>query len=248
MIADGMNDIYREIFSIKKAGKEPIVTPIAVDYFLSNYFVGLAQYPLDIAEAKLAWDEEAFGKRPSPRLDEADISRSPLSIVTRRFFAKVPTKYNKKLSDLYDLKREAEKVVTTYETASQDLYTLFRNKLKIDVGSLTNEQIRSAMETSDMLAEGLITIKKLREKRNIIRLQKYNPGTGSIYTADEKRDRMDSLLQKENELANNLMRDLKESPDPYVFMSVFGNKTFKKYKEKNLKFKDWQKVVAGYFK
>ena len=104
------------------------------------------------------------------------------------------------------------------------------------------------METSDMLAEGLITIKKLREKRSIIRLQKYNPATGSIYTADEKRDRMDSLLQKEKELANNLMRDLKESPDPYVFMSVFGNKTFKKYKEKNLKFKDWQKVVAGYFK
>ena len=248
MIADGINDIYKEVFSIKKARKELLVTPIGVDYILSNYFVGLAQYPLDIAEAKLAWDEEAFGKRPSPRLDEADISRSPLSIVTRRFFAKVPTKYNKKLSDLYDLKREAEKVVTTYETASQDLYTLFRNKLKIDVGSLTNEQIRSAMETSDMLAEGLITIKKLREKRNIIRLQKYNPGTGSIYTADEKRDRMNSLLQKENELANNLMRDLKESPDPYVFMSVFGNKTFKKYKEKNFKFKDWQKVVAGYFK
>ena len=56
------------------------------------------------------------------------------------------------------------------------------------------------------------------------------------------------LLQKENELANNLMRDLKESADPYVFMSTFGNKTFKKYSEKNIKTKDLQKVVAGYFK
>ena len=65
------------------------------------------------------------------------ISSTKSSIVTRRFFAEVPTKYNKKLSDLYDLKREAEKVKTTYETASEDLFTLFRNKLKIDVGSLS---------------------------------------------------------------------------------------------------------------
>ena len=36
--------------------------------------------------------------------------------------------------------------------------------------------------------------------------------------------------------------------DPYVFMSTFGNKTFKKFKDKNITFKDWQKVVAGYFK
>ena len=248
MIADGMNDVYREIFSIKKKGGEGPVSPIFIDYLLTNYFVGLAQYPIDIAEATLAWDEEAYGPRPSRRLDEADLARNRLSIVTRRFFAEVPTKYNKKLSDLYDLKREAEKVKTTYETASEDLFTLFRNKLKIDVGSITNQELRSAMTVSDMLTEGLITIKKLREKRKVIEFQKYDPRTGSLYTADGKRDRMNMLLQKENELANNLMRDLKESPDPYVFMSTFGNKTFKKYKDKNLKFKDWQKVVAGYFK
>ena len=131
MIADGMNDVYREIFSIKKKGGEGPVSPIFVDYLLTNYFVGLAQYPIDIAEATLAWDEEAYGPRPSPRLDESDLARNRLSIVTRRFFAEVPTKYNKKLSDLYDLKREAEKVKTTYETASKDLFTLFRNKLNI---------------------------------------------------------------------------------------------------------------------
>ena len=44
------------------------------------------------------------------------------------------------------------------------------------------------------------------------------------------------------------MRDLKESVDPYVFMSLFGNRTFKSYADKNIKTRNFQKVVAGYFK
>ena len=44
------------------------------------------------------------------------------------------------------------------------------------------------------------------------------------------------------------MRDLKESADPYIFMSLFGNKTFKTYANKTFKTKGFQKVVAGYFK
>ena len=44
------------------------------------------------------------------------------------------------------------------------------------------------------------------------------------------------------------MKALKESADPYLFMSTFGNRTFKTYANKNLKLKEWQKVVAKYFK
>jgi len=248
-IAKGINDIYRELFSIKQQNPfEGIVSPITVDYVLNNYFVGLAEYPLDVADAALAWDDEAFGERPARRLDESDVSRSIFSIVTRRFFAKVPTKYNKNLSKLYDLKREAEKTKTSLETASNDLYKLFRNKMNIDVEKLTSDKLRSAIRVSDMLTEGLITIKNLRERRNIIPLQKINAKTGAIFTAEEKRAEIDRIISIENELAFNLMRDLKESADPYVFMSLFGNKTFKKYAEKNIKTKAFQKVVAGYFK
>ena len=248
-IAKGINDIYKEVFSVKQQNPfKGIISPITVDYLLNNYFVGLAEYPLDVADAAMAWDEDAFGPRPSRRLDESDISRSISSIVTRRFFAKVPTKYNKNLSKLYDLKREAEKTKTSLETASNDLYKLFRNKMDIDVDKLTSDKLRSAIRVSDMLTEGLIAIKKLREKRNIIPLQKINPATGITFTADEKRIEIDRILTIENELAYNLMRDLKESADPYIFMSLFGNKTFKTYAEKNIKTKAFQKVVAGYFK
>ena len=248
-IAKGINDIYKEVFSVKQQNPfKGIISPITVDYLLNNYFVGLAEYPLDVADAVMAWDEDAFGPRPSRRLDESDISRSISSIVTRRFFAKVPTKYNKNLSKLYDLKREAEKTKTSLETASNDLYKLFRNKMDIDVDKLTSDKLRSAIRVSDMLTEGLIAIKKLREKRNIIPLQKINPATGMTFTADEKRIEIDRILTIENELAYNLMRDLKESADPYIFMSLFGNKTFKTYAEKNIQTKAFQKVVAGYFK
>ena len=248
-IADGINDIYRELFSAKvKNPFEGIISPITVDYILNNYFVGLAQYPLDIADATISWDEEAFGPRPKASLDEADIARTKSSIVTRRFFAKVPTKYNKNLSKLYDLKREAEKTKTSLETASKDLETLFRNKMDVDIQKLTSDKLRSAIRTSDMLTDGLIVIKKLRERRELIKFQKINPGTGITYTAEEKRIDIDNLQQKENLLAYNLMRDLKESVDPYVFMSLFGNRTFKSYADKNIKNKNFQKVVAGYFK
>ena len=247
-IADGINAIYDELFSVKVKGGESLISPITVDYIINNYFVGLASYPFDIAEATLKWDDEAFGERPTARPDESDISRNIFSIITRRFTAKVPTKYSKNLSKLYDLKREAEKTKTSLESASNDLVKLFRNKMKVDVDKLKSDELRSAITTSEMLAEGLVAIKMLRERRQIIPFQKFNSATGSLFTADEKRAKIDELQKKENQLAYNLMKDLKESADPYLFMSTFGNRTFKTYANKNLKLKEWQKVVAKYFK
>jgi hypothetical protein len=247
-IADGMNSIYDEMFSIKIKGGESLVSPITIDYILNNYLVGLASYPLDIAEAAMQWDDESYGPRPTARPDESDLSRNIFSIVTRRLTAKVPTKYSKNLSKLYDLKREAEKTKTSLESASNDLVRLFRNKMKIDVEKLKSDELRSAITTSEMLSEGLVAIKLLRERRQIIKFQKFNSTTGGAYTADEKRVEIDKLQMKENKLAYNLMRDLKESADPYLFMSTFGNRTFKTYANKNIKAKGWQKIVAGYFK
>ena len=120
--------------------------------------------------------------------------------------------------------------------------------MNIDVDKLTSDKIRSAIRVSDMLSDGLIAIKSLRERRNLIPLTRINAKTGRIFTADEKRQEIDRLLVIENELAYNLMRDLKESADPYIFMSLFGNKTFKTYANKTFKTKGFQKVVAGYFK
>lgn len=246
-IAKGINDVYRELFSIKQQNPfEGIISPITIDYILNNYFVGLAQYPLDIADAMVGWDEEAFGPRPQARIDESDVHRNKLSVITRRFFAKVPTKYNKNLSKLYDLKREAEKVKTTFNTASNDLYRLIRNKMNVDIIKDNTDKIKSAIRVSDMLSEGLVAIKKLRERRQIISVSKIS-SAGIPYTAEQKRIDIDRLQTLENELAYNLMRDLKESADPYVMMSLFGNKTFKNYRDKNIKVKGWQKTFQKYF-
>jgi hypothetical protein len=246
-MAKGINDIYRELFSIRQQNPfDGIISPITIDYILNNYFVGVAQYPLDVADAHLSWDEKTFGPRPTARIDESDVARNKLSIITRRFFAKVPTKYSKDLSKLYELKKEAEKVKTTANTASQDIYTLMRNKMQVDIYKDSADKIESAIRVSDMLTEGLIAIKELRERRNIISISKISPA-GTLYTADEKRFEIDRLQTLENELAYNLMRDLKESADPYVMISLFGNRTFKEYRDKNIKTKGWQKTVQKYF-
>ena len=57
----------------------------------------------------------------------------------------------------------------------------------------------------------------------------------------KKRAKIDRILTIENELAYNLMRDLKESADPYVFMSLFGNRTLKLMLIKILKQKHFKK-------
>ena len=44
--------------------------------------------------------------------------------------------------------------------------------MNIDVDKLTSDKLRSAIRVSDMLSDGLVAIKKLRERRNIIPLQK----------------------------------------------------------------------------
>jgi len=246
-IANGINEIYRELFSVKQQNPfEGIISPITIDYILNNYAVGLAQYPLDVADAVMGWDEKSFGPRPTARIDESDVARNKLSVVTRRFFAKVPTKYSKNLSTLYDLKREAEKVKASEATASTDLYRIMRNKMKVDIYKDGADKIRSSIVVSDMLSEGLVAIKELRERRQIITLSKISPG-GIPYTADQKRIDIDKLQVLENKLAYNLIRDLKESADPYVMMSLFGNKTFKKYRDKNIRLKGWQKTVQKYF-
>lgn len=241
-IAKGINDIYREVFATGQQDPfQGIVSPITIDYLLNGYFVGLAEYPLDVADAVVDWDEEAFGERPDRRLDESDITRSVPSLVTRRFFAEVPVKYSKDLSTLYDLKKTAEKTILSIESASNDLTQLLRNNMKVDIDKLSSDKLRSATRVSSMLSEALVAIKGLREKREIIKYSK-------IYTAEQKRTMIDNSIKLENELAYNILRDLKESADPYLMMGIFGNKTFKSYRDKNIKLKGFQKTVANYFK
>jgi len=121
-----------------------------------------------------------------------------------------------------------------------------RNKMQVDIYEDSADKIQSAILVSDMLTQGLVAIKELRERRNIISISRLSPA-GTLYTADEKRRDIDRLQTLENELAYNLMRDLKESGDPYAMISLFGNKTFKEYRDKNIKTKGWQKTVQKYF-
>ena len=78
------------------------VSPLTIDYLINNYFVGLAQFAPDISDAKLAWDDKAYGPMPEKRIDENDVDL---------FTKNLSGDENKKHSDKLTVNKEQFKVI-----------------------------------------------------------------------------------------------------------------------------------------
>ena len=241
-IAETINSMYRQLPG-NKDEYASVISPITIDYLVSNYFVGLAEYIPSIVEAELAWDDEAFGPKPKGRIDENDITNNIFSVVTRRFFSKTtPTKFNKNISLLFELKAKAQKIKLDANTASNDIVKLFQNQ-GIDVTRLTRQQLRDSLKVSDILAVGLGTIQDLRKQREIIKVKKYDSG-GVLFTAESKLKAIEEIRLQENELAYNILNNIINLQDPTFLTSLFGTKTYKEYNKKNIKTRKIQKVFS----
>ena len=241
-IADTLNEMYRQL-PTNQDDYAAVISPITIDYLVSNYFVGLAEYIPSMVEAKYAWDEEAFGPKPKGRIDENDISNNIFSVVTRRFFSKTtPTKFNKNISLLFELKAKAQKIKLDANTASNDIVKLFQNQ-GIDVNRLTRQQLRDALKVSDILAVGLDTISELRKQREITKLKKYDSG-GILFTAESKLKAIEEIRLRENELAYNILNNIINLQDPTFLTSIMGTKLYKDYNKKNIKTRPIQKIFS----
>ena len=127
-LASVINELYVD-FNPESDPYSGKVSPIAIDYLINNYFVGLAQYIPDIYDAKFSWDEKSFGPQPEKRIDENDIANNIFSVITRRFVLKAqPTKFSKNIGIIYELKNETQKIVLDINTSEHDLVSIFRNK------------------------------------------------------------------------------------------------------------------------
>jgi len=137
-LAGFINEMYNSADS--SVFSDTGVSPLTIDYLINNYFVGLAQFAPDIADAKLAWDDKAYGPRPKKRIDENDILNNVFSIITRRFVAKAtPTKFSENVSLIYTLKAKAEKITLDKNNASTNLIKIARDS-GIDVDKLAGER------------------------------------------------------------------------------------------------------------
>jgi len=220
------------------------VSPLTIDYLINNYFVGLAQFAPDIADAKLSWDDKAYGPMPEKRVDENDILNNVLSIVTRRFIAKTtPTKFSENVSLIYTLKAKAEKITLDKNNASNNLIKIARDG-GIDVDKLADERVIDAENALPLLTDAIKTIQTLRELRESVKFKKFD-SNGIALTAEKKLELMENYKTMENQLAFNVLKDIKEFKDPTFFTNYFGTKTYKEYNKKNIKTRSIQKAFGN---
>ena len=220
------------------------VSPLTIDYLINNYFVGLAQFAPDIADAKFSWDEKTYGPMPEKRVDENDIINNIFSIITRRFISKAtPTKFSENVSLIYTLKAKAQKITLDKNNASNNLIEIARNS-GIDVDKLADERVLDAERALPLLTDAIKTIQELRELRESVKFKKFD-SNGIELTAEKKLELMEKYKAQENQLAFNVLKDIKEFKDPTFFVNYFGTKTYKEYNKKNIKTRSIQKVFGN---
>ena len=224
------------------------VSPLTIDYLINNYFVGLAQFAPDIADAKFSWDDKTYGPMPEKRIDENDVVNNIFSIITRRFVAKAtPTKFSENVSLIYTLKAKAEKITLDKNNASDNLIKIARDG-GIDVDKLKDERVQDAERALPLLTDAIKTIQTLRELRESVKFKKFD-SNGVPLTAERKLEIMNNYKTQENQLAFNVLafnvlKDIKEFKDPTFFVNYFGTKTYKEYNKKNIKTRKIQKVFG----
>ena len=219
------------------------VSPLTIDYLINNYFVGLAQFAPDIADAKLAWDDKAYGPMPEKRVDENDVANNIFSIITRRFIAKAtPTKFSENVSLIYTLKAKAQKITLDAANASDNLVKIAIDS-GIDVAKLGDERVLDAENALPLLTTAIQTIQQLRELRESVKFKRFD-SNGIELTAERKLEIMEEYKAQENQLALNVLKDIKEFKDATFFVNYFGTKTYKEYNKKNIRTRKIQKVFG----
>ena len=241
-IAETINEMYRAL-PMQTDQYDGLVSPLMIDYLISNYFVGLAQFAPNIIESKYMWDDEAFGPEPEKRPDENDIINNIFSIITRRFIAKTtPTKFSKNISLIYDLKKEATKIQLDVNTASTNLVKIAKD-LGLDIDRFGREKVIDAENALPLLTTALDTIKELRELREATKYKKFD-ANGVPYTAETKLAAMEKYRALENKTAYNVLNDIINFKDPTFLISSFGTKEYKEYMKKNIRTRPLQKIFA----
>tara|TARA_Y100000593_G_scaffold7707_1_gene14340 strand:+ start:2841 stop:7256 length:4416 start_codon:yes stop_codon:yes gene_type:complete len=231
------------------AGAEPktykgiTFPPIILDYIMSSYFTGLASYPLDLIDASL-WDEKTFGAKPTARSDIEDLANQPWSIVTRRFKVDTPVKNAKGLQIFYDTRNRARKLKAGVQYSMSDLESVL--KLKFN-NQLSSTEVREAVGISPYLEMISLNLMKLRDKSNAIKFKKNYTGFDDVPISeymtpdgkrmseqDIKKKDMDFLMQKQNEIANMVVKSIRDTNFETIQKDIFGYSMYEETENKSI--------------
>jgi len=218
----------------KKEGtvKNPIFSPIDVDYLLGAYLTGMLQYPVDILNAVgskvglVTKRKELEGKTIKKREDEADFTsfKNAFSIVTRRFKLAAPIKnsqYHKEWSELIAKAKKLKQI----DTSQMDLEKINSSRLiglfgriqdKLDEGyeAGVEPEVLAFSQISDILNITQQTLLRSRQERN-------NILEGPL-SAEAKRELIDILIKEENRTLKITIDTLADMDIEYIFDKSFG--------------------------
>jgi hypothetical protein len=218
----------------KKEGtvKNPIFSPIDVDYLLGAYLTGMLQYPVDIINAVgskvglVSKRKELEGEVIKKREDEADFTsfKNAFSIVTRRFKLAAPIKnsqYHKEWSELIAKAKKLKQI----DTSQMDLEKINSSRLiglfgriqdKLDEGyeAGVEPEVLAFSQISDILNITQQTLLRSRQERN-------NILEGPL-SAEAKRELIDILIKEENRTLKITIDTLADMDIEYIFDKSFG--------------------------
>ena len=229
-IAKFMSTLSGNIASFITRRKEgtvdsPILTPIEVDYLLGAYLTGMLQYPVDIINSRFK-RSELEGEVMAKREDEADFTsfKNAFSIVTRRFKLAAPVKnsqYHKEWRELIAKAKKLKQIDTTQMDTSKihssRLIGLFgRLEEKFDEGKEfgLEEEVLAFSKISPILKQIQQQLIKSQANRNDI--------LTSPFTAEEKKEMISILIERENDLLKQTIDYLADMEIEYIFDKTFG--------------------------
>jgi len=215
----------------KKEGsvKDPIMSPIVVDYLLGAYLTGMLQYPIDILNTvnpfNILGRDELSGDPIAKREDQADYSsfKNAFSVVTRRFKIAGPIKnsqYHKDWRELIDRAKKLKQIDFTQmdlkESHSSKLIGLFtRVQKQLASGNQfgLEEEVLAFSNISPIIQQGQeLLIESQRERNNIMN----GPLDG-----ESKKELIGILLEKENTQLKILIDTLSDMEIEFIFDKTF---------------------------
>ena len=183
---------------------------------MNSYFTGLMAYPWDLLDAA-TWKEDKYGERILRRSDEKDISRDPLSIITKRFNLNVPVKSSENIRKLYKIKEEADRVIAgDYEINNSPRYLYDITGMK---ENYTNEEANEWRVVSVLLGDVFTELKLLRELRTQVT-------KSPNLNAQEKRLEVEKLREAENMIAHSYILMLSQANLDKAFTHLIGGNKY----------------------
>ena len=233
---------FQAFITRRKEGtvKQPLFTPIEVDYLIGAYFTGLAQYPFDILEQAdlskvpvLSQTQKILrgkrgpleGEKPEKRVDEADFSsfKNAVSIVTRRFKVGGPiknSKFHTEFSAIINRAKQLKQIdidqVDLERSSESRIIGLFGRIFdNIEKGDPAIEpEIMAFSSISPILKDTALLLRNSRKERN-------NIASGPL-DAKTKRELIDILIAQENLLLKTTIELLADMEIEYIFDKTWG--------------------------